>query len=121
MSSDSFQPPLQLKGEIMDLEFTVDTDHRKRRRNRTTQSCLNCHTSKRKVRRSIAFLLVLTPRISVIENVLANAASNLVWYVVYFLLPWWRVRLDMASQTGLCVYEIDDPALRCATLAVQDL
>jgi hypothetical protein len=29
MSSDSFQPP-QLKGEIMDLEFTVDTDHRKR-------------------------------------------------------------------------------------------
>lgn len=25
-------------------------DHRKRRRNRTTQSCLNCHTSKRMVR-----------------------------------------------------------------------
>ncbi|KAH9985842.1 hypothetical protein BJV77DRAFT_1061888 [Russula vinacea] len=23
-------------------------DHRRRRRNRTTQSCLNCHTSKRK-------------------------------------------------------------------------
>ncbi|KDR83038.1 hypothetical protein GALMADRAFT_1349063 [Galerina marginata CBS 339.88] len=61
MSPESFQP-LQLKGEIMDLEFTIDTDHRKRRRNRTTQSCLNCHTSKRK--------------------------------------------------TGLCVYEIDDPALR---------
>ncbi|KAJ7214007.1 hypothetical protein GGX14DRAFT_392779 [Mycena pura] len=58
----SAYPPLQLKGEIMDLEFTMDTDHRKRRRNRTTQSCLNCHTSKRK--------------------------------------------------TGLCVYEIDDPALR---------
>ncbi|THU92448.1 hypothetical protein K435DRAFT_614519, partial [Dendrothele bispora CBS 962.96] len=61
MNSDQYQP-LQLKGEIMDLEFTIDTDHRKRRRNRTTQSCLNCHTSKRK--------------------------------------------------TGLCVYEIDDPALR---------
>ncbi|KAF4590259.1 hypothetical protein EYR38_009557 [Pleurotus pulmonarius] len=60
--NDSFQQGLQLKGEIMDLEFTLDTDHRKRRRNRTTQSCLNCHTSKRK--------------------------------------------------TGLCVYEIDDPALR---------
>lgn len=27
MSTDSFQP-LQLKGEIMDLEFTIDTDHR---------------------------------------------------------------------------------------------
>ncbi|KAF8207731.1 hypothetical protein K438DRAFT_1814127, partial [Mycena galopus ATCC 62051] len=26
----------------------VRPDHRKRRRNRTTQSCLNCHTSKRK-------------------------------------------------------------------------
>ncbi|TFK50128.1 hypothetical protein OE88DRAFT_1736402 [Heliocybe sulcata] len=26
---------------------TPETDHRKRRRNRTTQSCLNCHTSKR--------------------------------------------------------------------------
>ena len=25
--SESFQP-LQLKGEIMDLEFTLDTDHR---------------------------------------------------------------------------------------------
>lgn len=31
-------------------DFALDTDHRKRRRNRTTQSCLNCHTSKRKVR-----------------------------------------------------------------------
>ncbi|KII90667.1 hypothetical protein PLICRDRAFT_39249 [Plicaturopsis crispa FD-325 SS-3] len=48
MSSDAFQPPFLLKGEDMDAEFTLDTDHRKRRRNRTTQSCLNCHTSKRR-------------------------------------------------------------------------
>lgn len=27
ISPDEFQP-LQLKGEIMDLEFTLDTDHR---------------------------------------------------------------------------------------------
>jgi len=27
ISPDDFQP-LQLKGEIMDLEFTLDTDHR---------------------------------------------------------------------------------------------
>jgi hypothetical protein len=27
MSSESFHP-IQLKGEIMDLEFNVDTDHR---------------------------------------------------------------------------------------------
>lgn len=44
-------PVSHLKGEVLDLEFTLDSDHRKRRRNRTTQSCLNCHTSKRKVRR----------------------------------------------------------------------
>ncbi|KIK67359.1 hypothetical protein GYMLUDRAFT_37461 [Collybiopsis luxurians FD-317 M1] len=29
------------------LQPAADGDHRKRRRNRTTQSCLNCHTSKR--------------------------------------------------------------------------
>jgi hypothetical protein len=76
MTSDQFQP-LQLKGEIMDLEFTVDTDHRKRRRNRTTQSCLNCHTSKRKCDRKRPCQ-----------------------------------RCIQLGLTGLCVYEIDDPALR---------
>ncbi|KAG7098640.1 hypothetical protein E1B28_000556 [Marasmius oreades] len=30
-----------------EAKVTADGDHRKRRRNRTTQSCLNCHTSKR--------------------------------------------------------------------------
>ncbi|KAI6151438.1 hypothetical protein EDD17DRAFT_1637111 [Pisolithus thermaeus] len=76
MSSADF-PPLQLKGEIMDLDFTVDTDHRKRRRNRTTQSCLNCHTSKRKCDRKRPCQ-----------------------------------RCIQLGLTGLCVYEIDDPALR---------
>lgn len=76
MASESFQP-LQLKGEIMDLEFTLDTDHRKRRRNRTTQSCLNCHTSKRKCDRKRPCQ-----------------------------------RCIQLGLTGLCVYEIDDPALR---------
>ncbi|KAJ6504741.1 hypothetical protein C8R47DRAFT_967833 [Mycena vitilis] len=69
--------PLHLKGEIMDLEFTIDTDHRKRRRNRTTQSCLNCHTSKRKCDRKRPCQ-----------------------------------RCIQLGLTGLCVYEIDDPALR---------
>ncbi|KAF9013051.1 hypothetical protein BDQ17DRAFT_1231572 [Cyathus striatus] len=76
MPTESFQP-LQLKGEIMDLEFTIDTDHRKRRRNRTTQSCLNCHTSKRKCDRKRPCQ-----------------------------------RCIQLGLTGLCVYEIDDPALR---------
>ncbi|KAJ7069356.1 hypothetical protein C8F01DRAFT_1112400 [Mycena amicta] len=62
---------------IMDLEFTLDTDHRKRRRNRTTQSCLNCHTSKRKCDRKRPCQ-----------------------------------RCIQLGLTGLCVYEIDDPALR---------
>ncbi|KAL4073335.1 hypothetical protein V8B97DRAFT_221826 [Scleroderma yunnanense] len=69
--------PIQLKGEIMDLDFTIDTDHRKRRRNRTTQSCLNCHTSKRKCDRKRPCQ-----------------------------------RCIQLGLTGLCVYEIDDPALR---------
>ncbi|KAF9527516.1 hypothetical protein CPB83DRAFT_907526 [Crepidotus variabilis] len=76
ISPEEFQP-LQLKGEIMDLEFTIDTDHRKRRRNRTTQSCLNCHTSKRKCDRKRPCQ-----------------------------------RCIQLGLTGLCVYEIDDPALR---------
>ncbi|KAI0059611.1 hypothetical protein BV25DRAFT_1918396 [Artomyces pyxidatus] len=48
MDAQQFEPSSALKGEIMDYEFSLDMDHRKRRRNRTTQSCLNCHTSKRK-------------------------------------------------------------------------
>ncbi|EMD40229.1 hypothetical protein CERSUDRAFT_92724 [Gelatoporia subvermispora B] len=71
--TDSQLPPLQFKGEIMDFDLGLEVDHRKRRRNRTTQSCLNCHTSKRK------------------EEALSA------------LHP---------ARTGLCVYEVDDPALR---------
>ncbi|KNZ72030.1 Heme-responsive zinc finger transcription factor HAP1 [Termitomyces sp. J132] len=76
MAADSLQSP-QLKGESFDFEFTTDTDHRKRRRNRTTQSCLNCHTSKRKCDRKRPCQ-----------------------------------RCIQLGLTGLCVYEIDDPALR---------
>ncbi|KAG7440036.1 uncharacterized protein BT62DRAFT_647433 [Guyanagaster necrorhizus] len=35
------------KRAVSDCKPDSDVDHRKRRRNRTTQSCLNCHTSKR--------------------------------------------------------------------------
>ena len=52
--------------------------------------------------------LVLTSP-SVTENVLANAASNLVSCVLTLpVLP----SPSPYPQTGLCVYEIDDPALR---------
>ena len=70
---------VQFNGEMVDFQLNLDVDHRKRRRNRTTQSCLNCHTSKRKVRHSL-----ILPRIpdfalsshSVTESVLAQGASN---------------------------------------------
>ncbi|KAJ7497354.1 hypothetical protein FB451DRAFT_228081 [Mycena latifolia] len=52
-----------------------DVDHRKRRRNRTTQSCLNCHATKRMCDRK-------------------RPCS----------------RCTQLGLTGLCVYEVDDPA-----------
>ncbi|KAH9851752.1 hypothetical protein C2E23DRAFT_732307 [Lenzites betulinus] len=62
----------------MDFELAgLEVDHRKRRRNRTTQSCLNCHTSKRKCDRKRPCQ-----------------------------------RCIQLGLTGLCVYEVDDPALR---------
>ncbi|KAG1895533.1 uncharacterized protein F5891DRAFT_661841 [Suillus fuscotomentosus] len=39
--------PIRKKRTTSESNSTSDGDHRKRRRNRTTQSCLNCHTSKR--------------------------------------------------------------------------
>ncbi|KAI0786148.1 hypothetical protein C8Q75DRAFT_794216 [Abortiporus biennis] len=61
----------------MDFDLGLEVDHRKRRRNRTTQSCLNCHTSKRKCDRKRPCQ-----------------------------------RCIQLGLTGLCVYEVDDPALR---------
>ncbi|KAH8091053.1 hypothetical protein BXZ70DRAFT_899062 [Cristinia sonorae] len=61
----------------MDFDLGIEVDHRKRRRNRTTQSCLNCHTSKRKCDRKRPCQ-----------------------------------RCIQLGLTGLCVYEVDDPALR---------
>ncbi|OCH91597.1 hypothetical protein OBBRIDRAFT_515452 [Obba rivulosa] len=75
--TDPQLPPLQFKGEIMDFDLGLEVDHRKRRRNRTTQSCLNCHTSKRKCDRKRPCQ-----------------------------------RCIQLGLTGLCVYEVDDPALR---------
>ncbi|PPR05416.1 hypothetical protein CVT24_008030 [Panaeolus cyanescens] len=99
MTPESFQP-LQLKGEIMDLEFTIDTDHRKRRRNRTTQSCLNCHTSKRKCDRKRPCQRCIQLGLVSPYHFDDRPSLSLVHTSLSIL------------QTGLCVYEIDDPALR---------
>ncbi|KAJ7073244.1 hypothetical protein B0H15DRAFT_65404 [Mycena belliarum] len=40
-------PQISSKKALAKATPTTDGDHRKRRRNRTTQSCLNCHTTKR--------------------------------------------------------------------------
>ncbi|KZT29867.1 hypothetical protein NEOLEDRAFT_1127754 [Neolentinus lepideus HHB14362 ss-1] len=45
MSSEATAPKKRTPAE--GASRTAHIDHRKRRRNRTTQSCLNCHTSKR--------------------------------------------------------------------------
>ena len=115
MSTDAFQP-LQLKGEVVDLEFTIDTDHRlvslllftsrlinrvgplyprsspknrKRRRNRTTQSCLNCHTSKRKVRNTPPHFFPYFPHFfaSVTGRDPASDVYNWDWSVLELLFP----------------------------------
>lgn len=65
---------------------TENGDHRKRRRNRTTQSCMNCHTSKRMVHLPTWFprALSLNPRLySVTGNVPAGVALNWVWSVMF--------------------------------------
>jgi hypothetical protein len=77
-----FDPALHLKPESANTyELSFDMDHRRRRRNRTTQSCLNCHTSKRKVRPrapSAPFCPSFRHRLpySVTVSALVNAASS---------------------------------------------
>jgi len=62
-----------------------DRDHRKRRRNRTTQSCLHCHASKRMVSIIICYILLVGAQhsfVSVIEKGPAAAAHSSVLYVI---------------------------------------
>ena len=82
-----FEPTLHLKAETSTAyDFSIDIDHRKRRRNRTTQSCLNCHTSKRKVGCSSSLIsFFLSSRFffffsfSVTASALVSAVSSLAW------------------------------------------
>ncbi|KAF9816359.1 hypothetical protein IEO21_04112 [Rhodonia placenta] len=90
--SDTQLPPLQFKGEIMDFDLGLDIDHRKRRRNRTTQSCLNCHTSKRKketmfeVYTAWARMTPTSTRLHVSE---IGSRSSKVWFENYGPHPKW--------------------------------
>ncbi|KAJ3526162.1 hypothetical protein NM688_g8292 [Phlebia brevispora] len=61
--------------ETVEYDTGVETERREQRQNRTTQSCLNCHTSKRKCDRKRPCQ-----------------------------------RCIQLGLTGLCVYEVDNPA-----------
>ncbi|KAJ7188172.1 hypothetical protein C8R46DRAFT_1053905 [Mycena filopes] len=69
-----------VKRRVKTAAVEPQEDHRKRRRNRTTQSCLNCHATKRMCDRK-------------------RPCS----------------RCIQLGLTGLCVYEVDDPARKSTT------
>ncbi|THH20401.1 hypothetical protein EW146_g942 [Bondarzewia mesenterica] len=96
MPTDHPKRPSKKREATKETSATPDEDHRKRRRNRTTQSCLQCHHSKRMCDRKrpcgrctqlglVRCLTIPVPRAVVNQRVLLN-------------------------QTGLCVYEVDDPS-----------
>ncbi|KZT03741.1 uncharacterized protein LAESUDRAFT_323655 [Laetiporus sulphureus 93-53] len=80
---------------VLELSLNPDIDRRRRPRNRPTQSCLNCHTSKRKCDRK-------RPCSRCIQ-------LGLVTYIYVFMRSF---NVNFLPQTGLCIYEVDDPALR---------
>ena len=57
-ATESTQPH-GMKNEILDMEFSAEVDFRKRRRNRTTQSCLNCRPSTSSSFRDPNFLVLM--------------------------------------------------------------
>ncbi|KAJ7698952.1 hypothetical protein B0H17DRAFT_316487 [Mycena rosella] len=70
---------------------TDGDDHRKRRRNRTTQSCLNCHTTKRMCDRK--------------RPCSRCSQLGLVSWPVFPYILSHRGKI----KSGNCVYEVDDP------------
>ena len=86
----------------------VKIDHRKKRRNRTTQSCLSCHQNKRKV---ILTLHLTFFRVWICSPALANAFSFfadfsstsviVVARVVVALLLAWCVNIPLSLSTSI--------------------
>jgi len=95
-----------------------DGNHRKRRRNRTTQSCLHCHASKRMVSITMYHILLVGTQhcfVSAIEKGPAAAAPSSVLYVISRLVSTGSQGAHCTFafvETGLCVYEVDDPNQR---------
>jgi hypothetical protein len=109
---------VRFNGETVDFQLNVnaDLDRGKCGHNHITQSCLSCHTSKRKVRpttTSTSSLLIpsnqcmqcdrKSPRSTCIQLGLVRVGSirsSLLTLICYY------------HQTGLCVHEVDDPEIR---------
>ncbi|KIY73106.1 hypothetical protein CYLTODRAFT_449311 [Cylindrobasidium torrendii FP15055 ss-10] len=97
MSSTDSPPAASTNGpaDIQLKTVDVDGDHRKKRRNRTTQSCMNCHSAKRMCDRK-------RPACArCVQLGIVNTIS-----VFYRLLGLTLI------QSGDCVYEVDDPNQR---------
>ncbi|KAK7054440.1 hypothetical protein VNI00_003638 [Paramarasmius palmivorus] len=101
MPSDHYQP-LQLKGEIMDLEFTMDTDHRYVYPfpSFPSRGILTRRAQKAQEEQNNTELLEL-PHLKT-KSEFARMSDAIEKDPVSDVFNW----------TGLCVYEIDDPALR---------
>ncbi|KAJ4483364.1 hypothetical protein J3R30DRAFT_1768225 [Lentinula aciculospora] len=80
------------------LQSGPEGDHRKRSRNRCIRSCINCHASKRMCDRKRPACARCT-QLGLVSSINKVYRS---WMILYF-------------QTGLCVYEVDDPNQRSNT------
>ena len=84
-----------------------DGDHRKRRRNRTTQSCLHCHASKRMVSITVCHVLLVGTQhcfVSAIEKGPVAVAPNSVLYVIsLYRAPVVKALILFCADWALCV------------------
>ena len=84
-----------------------DGDHRKRRRNRTTQSCLHCHASKRMVSLNVCHVLLVGTQhcfVSAIEKGPVAVAPNSVLYVIsLYRAPVVKALILFCADWALCV------------------
>ncbi|KAL5525473.1 hypothetical protein ACEPAG_6809 [Sanghuangporus baumii] len=104
-------PQDETKKRISNDDANEQVDHRKRRRNRTTLSCLNCHGSKRMVCCSaLEFLSISNHPKS------ATGTLNIVLHMLFssdsgFSAGRRRPACGRCTKLGLsgtCVYEVDD-------------
>ena len=105
----------RVNGEMTEFSLNLDVDHRERTHNRTTQSCLNCHTSKRKVRHTLDRTVLGSSSNPSIQCDRGRPCSRCIQLGLVCLDSIHSPLLMLIChhhQTGLCVYEVGDPAIR---------